>query len=268
MYDHLAYAKGIMLKISKDQSGFGVLEGLLILVIVAIVSFVGWYILSVKHSVTKTYSVTSSSTQPAKKPTTSPTKKVDAAVTQPSNFVLPSGWSWYMNSTYGFKIGYPDAWGTPRGTDFSAGKIGGTYDTSWFLGGKYLINIRMDSQNSVFQGCNDSGNCTEYGSTNTKSAYSPVIKQIEAGDYSNSTYALVAHDAFSYETLLGNSVLDSYRITDILKINSTAAYGEYEVINPSDSCLHHQVSPNTEQGCITQELANNFSDVMSSIQPL
>lgn len=71
-------------KISKDQAGYSAVEALLILVALAIVAFVGWYVHNATTNANKTYSVTESSQKPAtpKKTTTTKTTTTTPSTTQ------------------------------------------------------------------------------------------------------------------------------------------------------------------------------------------
>ncbi len=71
-------------KISKDQNGYSAVEALLILVALAVVAFVGWYVHHATTNANKTYSVTESSQKPAtpKKTTTQPTTTTPSTTQQ------------------------------------------------------------------------------------------------------------------------------------------------------------------------------------------
>jgi nicotinamide riboside transporter PnuC len=58
-------------KLSKNQRGYSAVEALLILVALALVAFVGWYVHHATTQTNKTYSISESSQKPAaKKPAT------------------------------------------------------------------------------------------------------------------------------------------------------------------------------------------------------
>jgi hypothetical protein len=259
----------------KEQKGFSLVTALLIFVVMALVGTVACYIWQIHQKTTKPVIAASRSadnlTGHASQPARNTEKNTDSQSTPA--FVLPSGWSWDSTS-YGFKVAYPNDWGTPRATTASNGIDGTTYDTEWFASGEYVINVDMDSNNYIFQGCNDSGSCSDVPTSETKAAYSQTLASINRNSYSLSDYTIIAHSDTSYMTLLTNigtgatDLLDDYRMVSIPVLNVSATYGEYELLGASNACLQNQLSPANTQPCLSQSTADEFSEVIGSVQAL
>lgn len=106
------------------SSGFSTVEVLLIVVIVAILGFTGWFVYHSKKAADMNLNPDTS--------TANPGKTSDKPVT------LPDGWSWYQGD--GFKFGYPKEYGsfTASRGDLAGGVkaywISGTTDQPTFAG--------------------------------------------------------------------------------------------------------------------------------------
>jgi hypothetical protein len=264
------------------QKGFAVLEAFLILVIVGIISFVGWYIWHAKQNTDMSYnaalksgsSLANKSSAQGSHAKVTDTSQGSSTQSHSNSFVLPADWSWYTNAELGIKLAYPNAWRAPRPIDKTANIKGNSYNVSWFSSGKYLINLYMDSEDSQLQGCKDSSPCTTYPTGNTKSAYTTAINRISKNDFDSSYFQLVYHDSSSYATLLTNAgegatdVIDEYQIADLNKINVSAVHGEYQLFNASAACPQKQVSPVNGSRCVTQSLVDDFTKLMKSIQSI
>jgi type II secretory pathway pseudopilin PulG len=88
----------------KNQSGFSVVEGLLILVIVGILCGTGWY---VWNSNKKTNDILNS----ADKSSNVTAKSSKQSETKKEEFKLPDGYVWYKYDKLGFSVAYPKEWG-------------------------------------------------------------------------------------------------------------------------------------------------------------
>ncbi len=112
-----------MKSMHKKQNGFSAIEAVLILVIVAMIGFTGWYVWHAKQSADKTLTADSSSTPSFKKKSS----------TQSSTAKIPDGWVWYEGN--GFKFAYPKAYGnfskiltdSPNVADYSSSKPNPVY---------------------------------------------------------------------------------------------------------------------------------------------
>ena len=93
----------------KNQNGFSMVEGLLILLIVGIIGFVGWYVWRSKNQTDKTLNTaatTSNATNAAK--TTSASQK---NVCQIVPTTAAPDWKTFTDDKYKFSISYPSSWG-------------------------------------------------------------------------------------------------------------------------------------------------------------
>lgn len=99
-----------------NQKGFGVVKGLVILVIVGIVGLVGWNVRPVKNNANNI------SSQP------------------------PSGWNWYEIKDIGLKYAYPKSWDSPTNQTNSGGIQ--KYVTSFTVdpsGANTMVSLSPDS---------------------------------------------------------------------------------------------------------------------------
>ncbi len=91
-----------MKKLSKNELGFGALEVILILIIVAIIGGVGWYVI---HNRAKT--TTSSSTTPATSQARNLTKPKTTETVDPT-----TSWITYSSKAGQYSLKYPKTWAT------------------------------------------------------------------------------------------------------------------------------------------------------------
>src|SRR4051812_7327602 len=81
-----------------NQKGFSAVEGLLILVVVCLIGFIGWYVWRTKSQTDKSLNTaaSTSATASTSKNTASPQKIAGTTVSTPDNeasIVLPDGWA-------------------------------------------------------------------------------------------------------------------------------------------------------------------------------
>ncbi len=89
----------------KNQRGFGVVEGLLILVIVGLIGFVGWYVWHSKNNASSTYNSAANAGS-----NTKPNSGTKSIAADPY-----AGWQSYSDSHVSFK--YPSGWQASPGAD-------------------------------------------------------------------------------------------------------------------------------------------------------
>ena len=147
-----------MTKPQKNDQGLGALEGLLILVIVGLLGFTGWYVLQAKRSTDKSLLPSSSATPKFK-------KKV---VTQKAAVQLPEGWINYEGD--GFTFGYPGSYG-----QFTA------RSTTQVTGGIQAVLTSSQPATALFKGISTAGLFVldNYEATNApiqSRKYGPTIK--------------------------------------------------------------------------------------------
>jgi len=85
-----------------NQTGFSIVEALLILVVVGILGFTGWYVYHAKQTSDKSYSAASNSTAPTYKKKTTTTK---TATANPY-----AGWNTCDDTADGVSFKYPSGW--------------------------------------------------------------------------------------------------------------------------------------------------------------
>lgn len=90
-----------MKKISKYQSGFSAVDGLLLLVIIGVIGFIGWYVYHAQQNANKNYTQTSRGNPIFKKTTK---KKVTTAPY--------AGWTTYNSKDGKISLKYPKTWVT------------------------------------------------------------------------------------------------------------------------------------------------------------
>lgn len=89
-----------MIKLNSNELGFGVIEGVLILVFVGLIGFVGWYVWH--NRATNTANTPSANATSSKPKTTA--KSLDAKVDE------TAGWTSYNNAAIGITFKYPSEW--------------------------------------------------------------------------------------------------------------------------------------------------------------
>lgn len=87
--------------------GFSVIETLLILVVVGILGFTGWYVYHAKQTSNKDYSAAASSTVPTYKKKTSTNTTTTPSANTSSMY---TGWHTYSSKLGGFTLKYPAGW--------------------------------------------------------------------------------------------------------------------------------------------------------------
>ncbi len=149
------------MKISNKQDGFGAVEALLILVIVGVISAIGWYLWHTKHGTDKSVPTASHSSEKTKaQPATISSQK------------LPAGWLEYDNTTYGVRFGYPSEWGQFKGV---------TGDQS-----KAVLSLYTDSINETTKELQGNVSFAIYPAniyTLVTQKYGATIKPTDSGDW-------------------------------------------------------------------------------------
>ncbi len=150
---------------SKNQSGFSSIEVILVIVIVAAVSSIGWFVWHSKQTADKTLTPPASAT---------PTFKKKVAVSQSAAVQIPSGWVWYSGD--GFKFAYPDVY-TPFATL--------TVDQSSNQGGVLSMWQSSIPGSAPFAGVSGRFVLTEFKTTSSPvgtTKYGPTVK-LEGGKW-------------------------------------------------------------------------------------
>ena len=126
-----AYAKSIMNKLKRNESGFGTVETLLVIVIVAVLGFVGWYVYKQKNSKTPKETSSDTAQQAAKDKDSSSASKAAASCTAPAEYTA------YTNTEIGYCFVYPTAWGT---VTLHPGVINPAYEPAGAYWGSFSAN--------------------------------------------------------------------------------------------------------------------------------
>lgn len=104
---------------NKKQRGFSAVEGLLIIVVIAILIFIGWSAWKARHKdEVKPSTSTSTTTKPQ----------------EPKHEDEYAGWKTYTSSGEGFSIKYPADWTMKKGAANSSGKFDESMDAASFTG--------------------------------------------------------------------------------------------------------------------------------------
>jgi hypothetical protein len=134
-----------------NKAGFSAVEGLLIVVIVAILGGTGFYVYNAQKNTDKTLKADTSTT---------PTFKKKATPQPTTGFVLPSDWKWYQNAAQKVAVAYPKSW-----------------DTN--LGFKANLGVVNESAAKLYQGCGEDPSCevkydTTTGQWSGANLYAPI----------------------------------------------------------------------------------------------
>ena len=122
-------------KLQNNETGFGAVEVVLLVVIVALIGVVGWLVYKDQHKNATVSTINTSTNKPA-----APTKTTTATSTQQTRSAptstcpsltnatqVPSGWQTYTSSKYSYSISYPSTW--------NASNSGGSVDKLPILDG-------------------------------------------------------------------------------------------------------------------------------------
>lgn len=148
-------------KLQNNQDGFAALEAVLIVVILGILGFTGWFVLNDKKNTDKSLSSNSSTT---------PTYKKTPVKTKNSTVQVPVGWVEYSGA--GFKFAYPGAY-----TPFTATALDSTSSKDGVT--STLLNKAPDT--ALFAGISGSFVLVEYKSASTPvgtTKYGPKVKLV------------------------------------------------------------------------------------------
>lgn len=214
-----------MSRISKNEHGFGAVEVVMVLVIVALLGVVGWFVYDRNHNKTTN---TSTSTTPATKTTTPTTPKpVDPY----------AGWKTYNDTKWNYQFKYPSDW-IISSRDF----VNGGFDTR---------DVTLKSPNytsntaSVIEDVTAGAKITvEVNDTNMADFSATGLKESEAYKETtvagvNAVYYIGRGRAFSY-SLIKNKVM--YTISLRTVENDTTSENSYM---PIFEKLVKSLKPNT-----------------------
>src|ERR1700733_6263863 len=90
----------------KNQSGFSVVEALLIVIVIGILGFTGWFVYHAQTNASKAYK--------AQQAVAGPAHIYTAHDEQVAKAKAMKGWLQFSNDTVGLKFHYPSSWGTAQ----------------------------------------------------------------------------------------------------------------------------------------------------------
>lgn len=105
------------MQIPKNDRGFGVVEALLVLVIVGILAFTGWFVWNAKQNADKSLDTATASAQKQ--------AEVKEAI------AIPADWQWFISNDKTVKFAYPKTWGNLKEQTQKASDT--SYDTSNYV---------------------------------------------------------------------------------------------------------------------------------------
>ncbi len=217
-----------MNKLSKNENGFGAVELILIIVIVALIGVVGWLVYRDRNKTTN--STLTTSTTSSNNTTTNKTSIPSSTITSGPQ----SGWSTYTNNTAGFSISYPNIVegdsGCATPSTVSTGAVPTTLIDS---GSNYYIAAKNSIRFNLSWGANqtyNTSNCTQV-STDVTSVQAQN-SQIKTG--AQYEYSVVNLPFFVKKVSSENAVqteLQSYWNDSTIKISGwkNSSTGSYEV---------------------------------------
>jgi len=230
----------------KIISRFGWVEGLILLIIVALLAFSGWRLWDHHNKTAK-----------------------EAA--------RNSRWTEYVNQSYGFKFAYPKSWGAPVVSQIPE-QNGQSYTISFRkLRPNYAhppkptqaimpaFSMSFESAGVTHSNCAPNGQCEA-----SHALAAPDIKKVLSGDkkdlakYDSTSYAIIFSD------LRGGVVsgLNFYQTVDLPKPGVTAVKASYYnmAVSSSEHCPINQISQDTRSNCITQSVFDTVGQLVKSLQ--
>jgi hypothetical protein len=208
----------------------------LLLVLVAVVAFIGGWYLGTKHQ---------SSSQKA---------------ASTSNLLS------YKNTKYGFQLMYPSDWGNPSTTENTINN-----DTHYIVrfqkspvnATSFNISLWMDYSDPKNSTCNASKQCFDPSAVTSVNIHDTL---------KNNKSVLTASDSSSY-AIVSNpsgqniSSLTAAQIVNISKIKASAATITYQVSGVS-GCSSNKFATNSTSGCITHSDYETVNQVLKSLKSL
>ncbi len=132
------------MKNSKNQQGFGLISIFAIIICLAIVGMVGWYVMR-KNSTLPKADVTSDRSPTQQAPTAERSKAKEK--------VIPADWQWFTSKNGGVKFAYPKVWGALA--EIEKAEAPGYYDDTNNFMRPVVITSKSDFLIQVRQGFYD-----------------------------------------------------------------------------------------------------------------
>lgn len=222
-----------------NQKVFGVVRGLLILVVVGILGSVGWYVWGAKDNTNKTYNAACSTT---------------IQTTGSKSSQLPSGWNWYEIKDIRLKYAYPKSWEFPT-TQTNSGSQ------------KYVASFTVGSSGANTM-VSLSPDCSDFQST---------LSDINNGKFDTlsgpTTTKAIKHNQISYSSLshwtsnAGNHYrLITYHVVSVGSIKAVIV--DYSIVAGSEVCPDDRLASSDQSKCINQSISDEVNKVISSLQKI
>ncbi len=244
-----------MAQINTNTGGFTFVEVLLLLVAFIIICGTGYLV--AKHAGTK-------------KPTASTQAMSNA-------FALPSGWSWYRNTAYGFMFGYPNSWGQPQ-VNIGTGSTGTDYYINFSPGPAYNSSngpsvsrnqMSLDFSSDDYSVPGQNGNPPS-GPQASRAAILSTIAAHKAGTLLGDN--IISVTSTSYVSLTSSNaagatdVLGYDEIISLPKLKVSGASDSYQIVDSPASCSQNGLSSDSQEWCTTHSILNELTDVLNSIR--
>lgn len=220
-----------------NQKGFGAVKVLLVIVVIALLGLLGWFVLRPKKNTT--YSTACSAT---------------VQTNGNESFQLPGGWNWYDTKEAEVRYAYPSSWESPTNQTNSGD---GKYVVSYTLGAS-----GAETTVTLSPGCSDfQPNLTAINNGTFNTTENKTITKIIR--HNQSTYTSLSH----WSTDSGNQYqLTTYKIVSVGPIRSVVV--DYSVIAGSEVCPEDSLASSNQSKCITQTISDEVDRVISSLQKL
>lgn len=219
-----------------DKKRFGIAKTLLVILSIALLGLLGWYILRPKKNTNTTYETACSTT---------------TQTNGNESFQPPDGWNWYDINDAAVRYAYPASWQSP--TDQTNSGVE-KYATSYTLG-----SSGTETTVTLSPSCSD---------------FQPNLSAINDGTFDTSEYTstkAIKQDQSSYSSIshwssdAGNQYkLTTYKIVNVGSIKSVIA--EYSVIAGSEVCPEDSLAGSDKPKCITQANSDEVDKVIDSLQ--
>jgi hypothetical protein len=183
----------------KSQRGFSAVEVLLILIVMGIVGFAGWYV----------YHTRSNSTAATSADITNLGQRKQNNSPAPSQLVLQKDYKVYASTTYGFSYAYPNSWG-----DLSPSA---NQTTGWFVATTADLG-KLPFGQSVLSGTNSFSVHSVDGYTIVANKYGATVKPVNV----NGAYSWVVTDVNPADTT--DKPGDTYKVTSFINTNGATLY--------------------------------------------
>lgn len=221
------------------KKGFRPIHGLLILVVVGVLGFIGWGIWHSKNNSNKTNFIGCSTTVPATS----------------GSAQLPSDWTWHEYKDIGLKFAYPSSWGTATDQTNSGGIIkyvSSFTEESSGANTMVTLNLECSELQTALSDINNGKFDTLSGPT--------IIKAIKHDQTSYSSMSHWTGDAGNIYELITNDFVNVGNIRSVIV--------DYTIGTGSEVCPDDSLAPSGGSKCINQSISDVADEVIGSLQKI